>query len=121
MPSTVQRQYKGTPIGVTKVAVTTGYTTLVGWNLINPDSTNAYLKMYNGLDPNVVIGTTAPLRNLLIPAKGTTFLSNEDKFQLLFNIGLVIIVTTTFSDSGAQAAPSTGCYVEILYNTDAAN
>lgn len=124
MPSTVYKTYRQVTIGATLSAsnlVNSGGCTLVGWNLINPDSANAYLKLYNASShSDVTVGTTVPVRTLLVPGSGTAFLSNEDKFQLNFPLGIVVAVTTGLADSNT-GAPSTGCYVELYYDTSPSN
>lgn len=115
MPSTVQNSYRN--VAVTNVAtlVEAGNLALVGWNLINPIATTAYLKLYNAATAaEVTVGTTVPIETLQIPAAGLFWQSNEDKFQLAFSKGIVIAVVTGIADSNASA-PGTGCYVRLSY------
>ena len=116
MPSTIQNKSRTVAMVATPVLIGTGKQNLVGWNLINPISTAAYLKLYNAAAAgDVTVGVTAPQKTLLIPpGPGLFFLSNEDKFQETFNLGLVAAVTTGIADADA-GVPATGCYVEILY------
>ena len=124
MASTVFKQYRQTSITNTLTSsnvVASGFCTLVGWNLINPNTSNVYLKLYNAAAyTDVTVGTTIPVRTLLIPGSGTAFLSNEDKFQLNFNLGLVVAITSGMADNNT-GAPSSGSYVEILYDGNPAN
>lgn len=119
MPSTVQIQYRSNNITTAAAfLVATGNRVLVGWNLITIGTTSSYLQLYNAAaTTDVTVGTTAPIRTLLIPAGGTALLSNEDQFQLQFNLGIVGAVTGGMLDN-SSAAPNGACMVEILYNSN---
>lgn len=96
--------------------INTGNTQLVGWNLINPASTTAYLKFYNAASAgDVTVGSSTVVRTLMIPAYGTCLLSNEDKFQLAFNLGMVVALTSGAGDDDSSAPPA-GCIIELFYN-----
>ena len=116
MASTLQFIFRNVAVSNTAILVRTGSNLLVGWNLINTNTTNSFLKLYNAAAAaDVTVGTTAVVRTLLIPASGTVFLSNEDKFQVGFSLGIVAAVVTGIADNNTTA-PTIGCYVEILYN-----
>ncbi|MEK6879113.1 MAG: hypothetical protein AABY22_05865 [Nanoarchaeota archaeon] len=119
MASTIQISFRQVAVLATTVLVADGNQALVGWNLINPISTDAYLKIYNSATAaGVTVGTTTPIMTLLIPAgPGTFWQSNEDKFQMGFSLGIVIAVTTGIADSNTTA-PGTGCYVQLFYNAN---
>lgn len=116
MASTVQPTYRNP--NVTTAAATliaTGAQILVGWNLINKGTSNAFLKLYNAAAAvDVTVGTTTPVRTLLIPGSGTAFLSNEDKWQKNFPLGMVFAVTGDMLDTDSSA-PSGACHIEVLY------
>ena len=116
MGSQLQKIYRNTAVSSTALLVETGSNLLVGWNLININTTNCFLKVYNAAAAvDVTVGTTTPLETLLIPASGCHILSNEDMFQIGCSLGMVIAVTTGMLDN-SSAAPSTACYVKLLYS-----
>lgn len=116
MASTVYNISRTVAMSSSATLIAAGSLTIVGWNLINPNSANAYLKLYNAASAGaVIVGTTSPVKTLLIPGAGLFFLSNEDKFQQNFSLGIVAAVVTGIADNNTTA-PSTGCYVEILYD-----
>jgi len=120
MASTVYKSYREVALSSTALLVNTGSCVLVGWNLINPNTSNVYVKLYNSVsNPDPVMGDT-PVRTLLVPASGTVFLSNEDKFQLNFPLGMWVVCVTGIADDDV-AAPVTGCYTEILYDSSPNN
>lgn len=120
MASTVYKQFRQVAVSNTAVLINSGSCVLVGWNLINPNSANAYVKFYNNTLAEVNGGTGTIVKDLLIPGSGTSLLSNEDKFQLNFNIGMVIKCVTGIADAD-NTAPSIGCYVELLYDASPNN
>ena len=120
MASTVYKTYREVALSSTAAQVNSGFCTLVGWNLINPNTSNVYVKLYNTAAPPDPVMGDVPIRTLLIPASGTAFLSNEDKFQLQFNLGMYISCVTGIADDDVSA-PGTGCYVEILYDSSPNN
>lgn len=119
MPSVVQQQYRNPSISTSAaVLVSAGSRVLVGWNVITTGTSSSFLKFYNAASAgDVTVGTTTPIRTLLIPASGTALLSNEDQFQVAFNLGIVIAVTGAMADSDTSA-PNAACYVEILYSAN---
>lgn len=118
MASVIQNPFRQVAVVATAVLVITGNQALVGWNLINPITTSAYLKLYNAAAAiDVTVGSTIPVMTLLIPASGTFWQSNEDQFQVAFPLGIVIACTTGIADSDT-ASPGTGCYVQLFYNTN---
>ena len=119
MASTVYKQYRNVTLSNTPTQIVAGFSTLVGWNLINPNSSNVYLKLYNKASTPDVSSDT-PERTLLVPGSGTSFLSNEDKFQLNFPLGMWALVVTGIADSN-NTAPGSGLYTELLYDGNPAN
>lgn len=118
MASTVPKIYYNKAADNTLVLVNSGYTVLVGWNLAN-HSTAAYVKCFNAASTtDVILGTTVHDKLLPIPTGpgGIFFLSNEDKFQQNFPLGLVICVVSNLTVAAASA-PAQACSVEISYDT----
>ena len=115
MASTIPNRFRNVSVSNTALLVAAGSKVIVGWNLINTNSTSCFLKIYNAATAGaVIVGTTIPIVTLMIPAAGLFFLSNEDKFQVGLNLGIVVAVTTGIADTD-NTAPVTGCLVEISY------
>jgi len=108
------KQYRQVAVSNTILYTGSGACSLIGWNLINSNSANAYLKLYDAAS-GAVVGTNVK-RTLLIPGAGTVFLSNEDAAQLNFGAGIALNVVTGIADSD-NSAPSIGCYIELLYES----
>ena len=119
MASVIPNVFRQVAVTATKVLVATGNQAIVGWNLINPNLSGAYLKIYNAAAASdVTVGTTTPIETLFIPyGPGLFWQSNEDKFNISCSLGIVIACTTEIADSGTTA-PSTGCYVRLHYSTN---
>lgn len=119
MPSTLQKSYRNTSINGDGALVQAGNWAVVGWNLINPNSVNVYFKIWNAAALADVVGASATVteasETLLIPASGTVFLSNEDKYQVACPLGIVVTCVTGIADN-STTSPASGCYVRLLYN-----
>ena len=116
MASTVYKIYRDSVNGDFPFEVNVGKCQLVGWNLVNPNTSNVYLKIG---DTNVAWDPGDPpamKRTLLIPAQGTVMMPNEDKFQLNFSQGIFIWVTGGLPDNDVTAIGSS-CLIELFYNT----
>lgn len=120
MASTVYKQYRNVTLSNTAIEVASGFSTLVGWNLINPNSSNVYLKLFDRSTQPDAIDQDGLIRTLLIPGSGTSFLSNEDKFQLNFANGMWAWAVTGIADDNVTA-PASGLYTELLYDGNPAN
>ena len=117
MASTIPIIFFNRAVTNTLILVATGRVTLVGWLLSN-HSTAAYLKLYNAAAiTDVTLASAVPDKILPIPTGpgGLFFLSNEDKFQQNFSLGLVIAVVSTLTESAT--APAQACSVELSYDT----
>lgn len=117
MASQVPYIYYNPAVTNTLILVNAGFTTLVGWNVAN-HSTGAYLKCFNAASTgDVTLGTTS--HDWLIPCPtgpaGLFYQSNEDKFQINFNLGLVIAVVSNLTVA-ASSAPAQACSVSISYD-----
>lgn len=120
MASTVHKQFRSVAVTNTGESVNDGFCVLVGWNLINPNSSNAYVKFLNNTAAEVAVGIENIVKTIMIPGSGTSLLSNEDKFQMNFPVGMFVKCVTGIADSD-NTAPTTGCYVEILYDSSPSN
>ncbi len=119
MPSTIPKIFHNVAVTNTLLLVATGRLNLVGWQVSN-HSTGAYLKCFNAAaTTDVTLGTTSHDKLIPIPTgpAGLYLLSNEDKFQMLFPLGLVIAVVSNLTVAAASA-PAQACDVEIFYETN---
>lgn len=115
MASTVYKKFRQFINADYAVEVNVGFCQLVGWNLINPSTSNVYLKLGDvaaAWDPG---DPPTMKRTLMIPAQGTVFIPNEDKYQLDFANGMFVWATGGIADNDVTAI-SSACLVEILYN-----
>lgn len=89
---------------------------LYGWNIINPNSSAVYIKLYDTTD-TVTIGTTTVIKTLQVPAMSTVLLGSSTargQSQMVYNTGLKMAVTTEMADNGTTA-PTLAVYTEIYY------
>ena len=85
-----------------------------GWNLINPNTVPVYIKFYDALAANVVVGTTAVLRTLAIPSGGAFYLEAQSVSQDDFLTAISIACVTGLLDSNATA-PAIAIHAEMRY------
>ncbi|HRG36902.1 MAG TPA: hypothetical protein PK289_00060 [Bacteroidia bacterium] len=117
MASTVQKVYRNAQLSNTVILVATGLQSLVGWNLFNIGASNAFVKLYDAASAaGVNLVTDTPKDTLMVPASGLFFLSNEDKYQLDFTLGLCVVATLSSLD-GTSDAPVSPVYCKLLYET----
>ena len=87
-----------------------------GFNIINPNSTDVYVKFYDALADNVTVGTTTPILTLLVPANGSVFEAYEvNKVVAFFGTAITLAAVTGLADS-STTAPSTGVHVSFQYS-----
>lgn len=109
------RIYRDTALTSTVVAITNQETELTGWNLINPNSTDVYVKFVDASSGTITAGTTAIAKTLLVPANSTVYLEHvKGSSQLYATTGLSCYCVTGLADS-STTAPSTAIHVGIYY------
>jgi hypothetical protein len=99
-----------TDLGTTVVAVKASQGTLGGWYVYNPNTSVAYLQIFDVASGSVTLGTTRPKLTLGIPASGAANL--EMSLGVHFGTAISIAASTTPSGSSAN---STALPVNILY------
>jgi hypothetical protein len=88
--------------------VRTGRTALTGWSVLNPNTTAAYIQLFDTAGP-VTLGTTVPDFVICLPASsGANVL---DGTGILFENGLQLAATTAATNN---TAPSTGLDISVL-------
>ena len=113
-------RYRNTSVGGTKVQALAapnqfGYF-IRGFNVINPNTTDVYLKFYDALSANVTVGTTTPTLTLMIPASGSVYEPYDiNKVVMFANNGVTIVAVTGLADS-STAAPSSNIHVSFQYD-----
>lgn len=83
---------------------------LGGWYIYNPNSSAAYVNLYNVAHGSVTVGTTTPKLNLCIPA--TSGANLEMVNGITFDTAISVSATTT---GGGNTAPSTALEANFWY------
>lgn len=83
---------------------------LHGYHFYNPNSTVAFVQIYNALAANVTVGTTTPdLTFAVVPLGGVDMVF---PVPIGFSTAITIAATTTITGG---TAPSTGLLTDIFY------
>lgn len=106
--------YRDTALTNTAVTVSATAATLKGWNFINTNAAAVYIHFYDNANP--VVGTTAVVKTLAIPASSTVFqpTSGYNVHQQYFKTAITLSCTTGIADNDS-IAPAAGVYGEIYY------
>lgn len=87
---------------------------LFGWNLINPNTSEVYVKFFNSAAPTV--GSTTPLLVLLVPpGPGSSVTAQGAHPFLSFDTALTVACVTGLADS-SNAAPAAGIHAEVAFD-----
>lgn len=110
--------YRDTALTNVVVGIATQQSDLIGWNIINPNSSTIYVKFYDvASSGTVTAGVTEPVKVLMVPANSTVYMEyNRHQSQYYFVNGICAISVTGLADSNTTA-PTTATYVEIYYKT----
>lgn len=112
--SNIPAWFRDTAVSNTAVAVKAAAGNVYGWNIINPNGSDVYVKLYDKAAAGVIVGTDVPFKTLQIPANGSVFLEPiHDKLQYC-GTAISVACTTGLDDTDATA-PGTAVYVEIAY------
>jgi hypothetical protein len=108
--------YRDTGLTNVVVTVSDSASELRGWNIINPNSSDVYVKFCDvATSGTTTIGTTAVVKTLHIPANGSVYLENNvHSSQQFFSLGMQIYCVTGLADSNTTA-PTTAIHCEINY------
>jgi hypothetical protein len=102
--------YQNLALLATKQAVKATPGGLYGWHIHNPNTSNAWVQLWNLASASVTVGTTAPHLTLFVPAEGGV----EMIFPLGLGFGTAITAAATTGASNGTA-PSTGLVVNLFY------
>lgn len=85
-------------------------------HVINPNSVDAYLQLYDLATGSVTVGTTTPKHSFLIPAGNGTdsggFTENLGDYPIHFDNAITYACTTSATGSGN---PTVGLTVNLMY------
>lgn len=85
---------------------------LYGYNIINPNATPVFVKIYDNAG-GPTVGVTTPIATYQVPAQGSVVMYGSDVLSYIINNGWVA-VTTGYLDSNNTAA-ALGCIVELKF------
>lgn len=105
--------FRNTAVTNTAVAVKATAGQVWGWNIINPNATPVYLKVYDTAAAGVTVGVTTVVKTLMIPGMGSVF-QEPNVAQLINSTAIAIACTTGLADADA-VAPGAAVHVEIKY------
>lgn len=113
------QRYRSTALSSTKVQVKGSAGNVYGWNFINTNTSDVFVKFYDGLAANVTVGTTTPVLTILVPAasgssNGLFFQDINPDPQEVFTAGITIACVTGLADS-STTAPTTAIHASVRY------
>lgn len=85
----------------TPIQIRVGSSAVTGFEFQNPNSTNAYVQIFDTIRGGVTLGTTVPLFSFLVPGNGA---QDKPLMNLPYINGLVIAATTTATGSTAPTS-----------------
>lgn len=84
-----------------------------GFNIINPNTSDVYVKFYDATAANTTVGTTTPILTLFVPANGSVFEPyNKDNIVAFFSTAITLACVTGLADNNTTA-PSTAIHISI--------
>jgi hypothetical protein len=109
--------YLDTALTNTVVGATIAPCNLTGWNIINANTSDVYVKFFDVSSGTVTLGTTQPVKTLLVPSSSTIYLEhNKEISQYYFSTALSLVCVTGLAVSNTTA-PTTAIYIETYYTT----
>ena len=94
-------------------SVLAGRSHLYGYSFVNDNAYAVYVKLYDALVGNVVVGTTIPKRVIPVPPYGYMLSESRGYPTTRFDNGLAVAITKLRADSDATAI-DTGVFVELF-------
>lgn len=95
-------------MGATAQEVKASAGSLYGYHLINPNTTIAYVQIFNTASGSVTVGTTTPIMLLAIPPQGS--LEMVFTIPISFSTAIVYACTTTIGGNTAMTTPPYGTF-----------
>lgn len=106
--------FRNTGITSTAIAVKASAGRVHGINIINPNASPVYLKIYNTLVGGTTVGSTTPFKVFFIPASDRFFIPVQLIAIANLSAAITIAAVTEVADS-SSTAPGTALHVEIEY------
>lgn len=115
-------QFRSTALTSADQTVRTTPGELMGYNFINVNLVPVYVKFYNDIIANVTVGTTVPVKVIMVPAgtatsPGSVFFHSDKQSLLNFSIAISLACVTGLADN-STAAPTTAIYSEINHKAN---
>lgn len=85
---------------------------LFGYNIINPNNYNVYVKVYDEVNANIVVGVTPVKETILIPPTGAAVIPSQLRTQMEFSNEMNFACTIGYEDSDNNPV-STPIYVQL--------
>jgi len=111
--------YRTTALTNTAQAIKASAGSLMGWNLINVNTSAVYVKFYNVAAASVAVGTTPVSLTICVPAGSASnpavfFASPELVPNEVFSTAISFACVTGLADN-ANTAPSTAIHASVRY------
>jgi hypothetical protein len=112
--------YRNTALSSTKQEVKSSAGDVYGWNFINPNTVDVFIKFYNTALASVTVGTTTPVLTLCVPSatsasiNGIFYQDVQAEPQMIFSTAIVIAAVTGLADN-STTAPSTAIHCGVRY------
>lgn len=87
--------------------------TLYGFNIYNPNAYDVFVKLYNTAAASVVVGTTATVQTIQVPAVGSVYVKQDQPIQA-FATAIAVAATKLYADSDTTAL-DTDALVQLFY------
>ncbi len=108
----ITSDYRKTDLTKLKTTIKVVAGNVYGWNIINSNAFDIFVKFYDALIADVTVGTTVPKLTIRIPANGSIYQS-PDSVQHAFSIGIVYLATKFVADSDTTDVANT--YSNVFY------
>ena len=102
--------YRNQAVSSAPVLIKSTAGNVLGWNVINPNSTPVYVKLYDSAAP--VVGTTVPALVYAVPANGGFVITRNGFPHGVCATAVSVACVTGYLDN-STTAPTTGVFVQI--------
>lgn len=97
--------FRSTTVDESLELIKDGETNVFGFNAINPNSSDVYLKFFD-VDGGATLGTDDPFKTMMVPANGTVGITVKDLPQFHAENRLEIGATGALADNDTTAITS---------------
>lgn len=106
--------FRSTAQGATKAQIKSKAGTVYGYNFVNANTYPVYVKLYDNPSASVTVGTTVPVRTIVIPASGFMMQEQLGVALTAFTNGITIAVTKNLADTDTTVL-DTAILAEVFY------